>query len=123
MDECSDTCKAMFGYVNNIGYSSKWCYCEARINGESMSCCDATVCPTTTTTTGEPMVDCYSLPSIDDCKQACEDEHGTSSSIFFQHRQQCSTMGMSCCDVDGARALSLLPAAMIAMSLLLARSF
>ena len=125
MAVCSDTCKAVYEGAGSFSFSYRDCKCQTRVDGVSVSCCDTDFCPTTTTT--KARVTCYSLPSLDDCIQACEDQYGDASSfsVVFVHRESCTaaTYG-SCCDgTDGARALSVLPAAMISMSLLVARFF
>ncbi|CAE7389599.1 unnamed protein product [Symbiodinium natans] len=127
-NECRDTCEAMFGGVGSIMHGS--CRCEAKVDGEYTPCCDTKLCPTTTpmATTRKAMVTCYSLPSADDCRQACEDEYGARSSIVFKHRETCYSLvaDKSCCDgIDGAgaRALSVLPASIMSISLLVARFF
>ena len=122
---CRDTCTAVHG-LSQITYAVKDCLCQTRedTTDEWMFCCDADFACATTTTTTKARVTCHELASVDDCKQACLDQYGMiAMDVLFTHRETCRTnnVGESCCDsIDGARALSLLPAATISMSVLVA---
>ena len=84
-----------------------------------------TTTTTTATTTTKTRGTCYPLASMADCRQACMDLYNDASGLVFKHREECiNPLWGPCCDgVEnaGARALSLLPAAMIPMSVLVAR--
>ncbi|CAE7556812.1 unnamed protein product [Symbiodinium natans] len=126
-DLCRDACTTVYGAPpTSLRYGFVDCLCRRRVDGELQLCCDDEFVCTTTTTTTKASVTCYSLPSMDDCIQACIDQYGGTNanrvSVLFKHREQCETGNRQpCCDIDGARALSLLPAAMISVTVFVAK--